>query len=209
MVIQPVTQPLAEQFKVKVHNGVLVTEVRPNTPAAKAGVKPGDIILQFAGKAVSSPRELQGLVERAKIGSTLPLAVLRDGKQMTLNVTCRELPGDLALAGNATHESGNAEPSHFDKLGIQVEDLTPRDCRAIGRQGGTRRGDHGRAARQPGRDGRPLYRHGDHRGQPPAREDGRRFPQGAGAIARWTRACCCWSAPTEGSRFVVIRVESK
>ena len=63
VVIQPVTQPLAEQFKVKVNTGVLVTEVRPDTPAAKAGLKPGDIVLQFAGKPVSSPRELQGVVE--------------------------------------------------------------------------------------------------------------------------------------------------
>ena len=51
VVIQPVTQEIAEQLKVKVHNGVLVREVRDNTPAAKAGVQPGDVILRFAGQA--------------------------------------------------------------------------------------------------------------------------------------------------------------
>ena len=69
VIIQPVTQPLAEQFKAKVHEGVLVTEVQPNTPAAKAGLQSGDIILEFAGKPVPSPRELQGMVEEVKAGS--------------------------------------------------------------------------------------------------------------------------------------------
>ncbi len=60
VIIQPVTQPLAEQFKVKVHQGVLVTEVRPDTPAAKAGLKPGDIILKFAGQAGLHPAGTPG-----------------------------------------------------------------------------------------------------------------------------------------------------
>ena len=131
VIIQPVTQALAEQFKVKVHQGVLVTEVRPDTPAAKAGLKPGDIILKFAGQAVSTPRELQGIVEQAKIGSTDPLVLLRDGKEMTLNVTCRELPSDLAMAGATSHEGGN-ESSRFDKLGLQVESLTPQIAEQLG-----------------------------------------------------------------------------
>jgi serine protease Do len=130
--IQPVTQPLAEQFKVQVHHGVLVTEVRPDSPAAKAGLKAGDIVLRFAGHAVSSPRELQGLVERSKIGGSQPLVLLRDGKEMTLSVACRELPADFSLAASTSHESGSAEPSHFDKLGIQVEDLTPKIAEQLG-----------------------------------------------------------------------------
>ena len=51
VMIQPVSQSLAEQFNVKVHEGVLVTQVQPHTPAAKAGMKAGDIILDFAGNA--------------------------------------------------------------------------------------------------------------------------------------------------------------
>ncbi len=75
-----------------------MTEVRPNTPAAKAGLKPADVILDFAGKAVSSPRQLQGLVEMSKVGSSEPLTVLRDGKRMTLNVNCAEQPADFGVA---------------------------------------------------------------------------------------------------------------
>ena len=55
VLIQPVTQEVAEQFKIKVHKGVMVREVRDNTPAAKAGVQPGDVILQFAGQAGQRP----------------------------------------------------------------------------------------------------------------------------------------------------------
>ena len=74
--IQPVTQPLAEQFKVKVHQGVLVTEVRPDTPAAKAGLKPGDIILQFAGQGGVQSAGTPGHRGVAKVGSTRAAQVL-------------------------------------------------------------------------------------------------------------------------------------
>ena len=103
----------------------MVTEVRSNTPAAKAGLKPGDMILDFAGKAVSNPRQLQGLVEMSKVGSSESLTVLRDGKQMTLNVNCASSLPTSVLPAPAPKSSGNPESSHFEKLGIQVADLTP------------------------------------------------------------------------------------
>jgi serine protease Do len=131
VVIQPVTQPLAEQFKVKVHEGVLVTEVQPNTPAAKAGLRSGDVILDFSGKAVSSPRELQGLVEMAKIGSSQPLTVLREGNRMTLQALSAEQPGDFGLVRTGGR-GGETETSRFEKLGIQVEDLTPQVAQQLG-----------------------------------------------------------------------------
>jgi serine protease Do len=132
VVIQPVTQPLADQFHVKVHQGVVVTEVRPDTPAAKAGLKPGDIVLKFAGKTVSGPRELQSLVEQAKIGNTEPLMILRDGKQMALNVTSAELPSETSIAGNPAIETKKGETTRFDKLGIQAETLTPKIAEQLG-----------------------------------------------------------------------------
>ncbi len=125
VIIQPVTHQLADQFKVKVHEGVLVTEVQPNTPAAKAGLRPGDIILQFEGKAISRPRELQWMVERTKVGSSQSLVVLRDGKRMTLNVTPAELPGNMTAARSTPRQPGKAGASWDEKLGIQAENLTP------------------------------------------------------------------------------------
>ncbi len=132
VIIQPVTQPLADQFHVKVHQGVVVTEVRSDTPAAKAGLKPGDIVLQFAGKTISEPRQLQSLVEEVKIGSTEPLLILRDGKQMTLKATTAELPSETSLAGNPALETKKGETTQFDKLGIEAETLTSKIAEQLG-----------------------------------------------------------------------------
>jgi serine protease Do len=132
VVIQPVTQPLASQFHVKVHQGVVVTEVRPDSPADKAGLKTGDIVLQFAGKSVSGPRELQSLVEQTKIGNTAPLVILRDGKQMTLNATTAELPSETNVAESPAIEGNKGETTQFDKLGIQAETLTPKIAEQLG-----------------------------------------------------------------------------
>jgi len=122
--IQPVTQEAAEEFKVKVHSGVLVREVRNNTPAAKAGVQPGDVILQFAGQPVNEPRELQNLVERSPIGSSQSMLVLRDGKELTINVVCNELPADATAASSSSGRLEGGSRSTFEQLGIETEALT-------------------------------------------------------------------------------------
>jgi serine protease Do len=132
VLIQPVTQQLADQFKVNVNTGVLIAEVRPDSPAANAGLKSGDIVLQFAGRPVSNPRQLQGYVEQSKIGSKEPLTILRDGKKMTIDVTCREMPGENTHNGVTSESAGNKELSRFDKLGIQVENLTPEIAEQLG-----------------------------------------------------------------------------
>jgi serine protease Do len=110
---------------VKVNTGVLIADVRPDSPAAKAGLKAGDVVLQFAGHPVSNPRELQGCVEQSKIGNTEPLTILREGKKMTINVTTREMPKEFGQTENYSESRGNEESSRFDQLGIQVENLTP------------------------------------------------------------------------------------
>ena len=147
VLIQPVTQEVAEQFKVKVHSGVLVREVRNDTPAAKAGVQPGDVILQFAGQPVNTPRELQNIVERSPIGSSQPMLLLRDGKQMTVNVTSNELPAEATAGTSPSSRSEGGSGSSFDQLGIQVEPLTDPLAKELGVKA-----DHGLAITevQPG-----------------------------------------------------------
>jgi serine protease Do len=137
VLIQPVTQQLADQFGVKVNQGVVVSEVLPDSPAAKAGLKSGDVILEFAGKAVSSPSQLQGYVEQSKIGGSQPVVIDRDGKRMTLEVVAREQPGKLGRASQEPSKSGSLEPSsRFDKLGVEVETLTPEVAERLDLKGG-------------------------------------------------------------------------
>jgi serine protease Do len=126
VLIQPVSQSLAEQFNVKTHEGVLVTLVKPHSPAAKAGVAVGDLILAFAGKAVSSPSQLQNMVEMCKTNSAEQVTILRDGKRLTFDVVCAERPTNLRVARSGHRAPGNAESSRFQKLGIQIEDLKPQ-----------------------------------------------------------------------------------
>lgn len=132
IVIQPVTQQLAEQFSVKVREGALVTEVPDNTPAGKAGIKAGDIIVEFAGKKVNSPQDLQAVVEESKIGSSQPLVVVRDGKRLTLSAIPDEQPADYGLARGGKGSFGGAERSRFDKLGIQAKTLTAQRAKELG-----------------------------------------------------------------------------
>jgi serine protease Do len=132
--IQPITQDLAKQLNVKLHQGVLVSDVQPNTPAAQAGLKSGDIVLQFADKNITNPRELQLLVERTPIGSKQPLVILRDGKESTVQMTLSEMPANLTASRKSLRGGATVKPqsASFDKLGIEAETLTPQVANQLG-----------------------------------------------------------------------------
>jgi serine protease Do len=187
---------------------VLVTDVQSNTPAAKAGLKPGDIILDFAGKTVSNPRQLQGLVERAKVGSSQSLAILRDGKRMTLNVVCREQPADFGMVRTGSLNPGNKESSSVEKLGIEVENLAPQVAEQLGVKV-----EHGVAITDV-RSGSPADLVGLSSGmviteanrQPVSTVDDFRK---ALASKPLDKGVLLLVRSAEGSRFVVVRVESK
>ena len=123
VMIQPLTHDLAEQFGLKAREGVLVATVTAGSPAAKVGLKAGDVIVEFAGKAVATPQELQSLVEQAQAGKEQTVIVLRDRKRTELKVSPTEMPGDKA--GARSPEKADGQNSRFEKLGMEVQDLTP------------------------------------------------------------------------------------
>jgi serine protease Do len=133
--IQPVTQKLADQFKVKPREGVVVTDVFPNTPAAKAGVQSGDVIVEFAGVTVASPQELQTLVEQAELGKPHALTVKRDGKTKDLAFTPEEQPSDYGMARRSTPAEQPSGSSQLEKLGLEIGSLDPQVAEQLGLQG--------------------------------------------------------------------------
>ncbi len=133
--IQPVDQEFAQLFGVKVHEGVGVREVFDKAPAAKAGVKPGDVILSYGGKKVSTPQQLTDLVERSPIGQKETLEIVRGGKRMELAVTADTQPANygMASAGGSRRGGGApAEGSRLEQLGIDVAPLTNDVAQQLG-----------------------------------------------------------------------------
>jgi serine protease Do len=128
--IQPITAELAEQFKVQPRQGVVVTQVRPDTPAAAAGLQSGDVIVEFAGTPITAAGQLQLVVERAEIGTRHDLVIVRDGERMTLALEPQEQPTDM-LADQSGH-SPQHERTRLDTLGVKIGELEPSVARKLG-----------------------------------------------------------------------------
>jgi serine protease Do len=132
VVIQPVSQDLAKQFGVQARQGVVVADVQPKAPAADAGMKAGDVIVQFAGKPVANPQELQQIVEQSPIDAPQAVTVVRDGKRVELKVTVREQPANYGLARGRLQAPGPGGSSRYEKLGIEVSPLTADIAEKLG-----------------------------------------------------------------------------
>ncbi len=117
VVIQDVTTPLAHTLGLQRPQGALVTQVLPTSPAARSGVKPGDVIISFDGKAVATSSALPPMVGRIKPGSAATLTIIRDGKRQQLHLTIEPLPGNP----QALLEAPAAKPQpDIKRLGLVV-----------------------------------------------------------------------------------------
>ena len=119
VIIQNVTPDLASQFDVKDNHGALVSEVEANSPAEKAGLKEGDVIVKFNGEQITDSRQLELEVADVKPGSKVPVMVIRNGDDKTVDVTIKPQPGTEQLA-----DSGSQDNSDNSTLnGVTVADL--------------------------------------------------------------------------------------
>jgi serine protease Do len=119
--IQEVTPELAAALKLDVKEGALVAQTSPGGPADKAGIKRGDVIQTFAGKAIAKPSDLSRAVAGTEVGKNVPVEVLRDGKTVTLSAKIEKLaatPEEQARGRGGEGAAGGAE-----SLGLQVADL--------------------------------------------------------------------------------------
>ncbi|MCE9606672.1 MAG: Do family serine endopeptidase [Planctomycetia bacterium] len=137
--IEQMNSELAGKFGVQRGTGVLITEVHPNTPAADAGLKEGDIILDYNGVKVHTPRELQEVVERTVLNTKQKANVLRDGKSIVVEVTARALPKDFGRTArlDPAEEPGPSknESVASKELGVEVAKMGADEAKQLGFEG--------------------------------------------------------------------------
>jgi serine protease Do len=122
--IQPVNDEIASGLGLDEARGVVVADVTDGAPADRAGIEIGDVMLEFAGEAITDQVRLPRLVADTEIGSTVPVSVWRDGKEMTLEITV----GDLSRAPGTGELARQPEPEDTDAqggLGLQLSPLEP------------------------------------------------------------------------------------
>jgi serine protease Do len=122
--IQPLTPDLAKGFQLSTTDGALVTSVIDGSPAAKAGLKSGDVIVSYDGRKVARSGDFPRVVAETPVGRSVPIEVLRDGKPTTLTVTV----GLLQEPREAKAQMGAGEPA----LGITGRTLTPAVAKQLG-----------------------------------------------------------------------------
>jgi serine protease Do len=124
--IQELNQTLAESFKLKQPAGALVSSITPGSPAAKAGLEPGDVILKYNGQPITRSGDLPALVGLGMPGDKATLEVWRAGKKLALSTTLSEAK-DVA----ATDAAGPGNQPQ-GKLGIAARTLTPDERQEAG-----------------------------------------------------------------------------
>src|SRR5262252_5612845 len=124
--IQPLTPELARSFGAKDPKGVLINEVVPDSPAAKAGLKPGDILLEFDGRPMEGPGDLQRAVGLTSPDRTAKVKVWRDQGEKTLEVKVGQAP-DERQAQQPRPGGGRAR----SMLGLEVRPVTPEIARQL------------------------------------------------------------------------------
>ncbi len=128
--IQDVTPQLAKQFKLKDRSGALVGGVPKETPAAKAGLQPGDVITEYNGRKIPDSRQLRLWVSQTPPNTKATFKVMREGKERTVNTTLGELPTEMA-GGPTSKGSSPAKPKSDALDGVEVTDLDQRTRRQM------------------------------------------------------------------------------
>src|SRR6266704_3449744 len=128
--IQGVTQELADSFGLKKAQGALVSAVEPKSPADKAGVKTGDIILAVDGRAIENSSDLRRIIGKSRPGIAVTLKVWRQGETQELRPSLGEAPAEKVARADSESKT---QPS---KLGLALRPLTEEERKQIEAEGG-------------------------------------------------------------------------
>lgn len=122
--LQPLTPELAKALQLPKEEGALVAQVLPDSPGAKAGLRAGDVIVAYEGRAIAKAGDLPRLVADTPIGQTVTVQVLRDGKPLSVTALIAQVPEPQQRAEAAT-------PAR-ERLGLAVQPLTPALAKQLG-----------------------------------------------------------------------------
>lgn len=125
VLIQPVSEDMAQALKLGSASGALVADVLPKSPAAKAGFQRGDVIVKYDGRKVEENEDLPLMVAETELGKTVDVDIIRAEKATSLKVKIEELQDEAV----ETPEVPEAEESSF---GLTVQELTPDIARSLG-----------------------------------------------------------------------------
>jgi serine protease Do len=123
---QDLTPELAEEFNVSGQSGALVGGVMADKPAEKAGIKPGDVIVEVAGKKISNANELRLFVSQIAPGTKADVKLIRSGHEQTVEVTVAELPQLVQSNDDQKISSGDSQTTADALDGVTVMDLDRR-----------------------------------------------------------------------------------
>tara|TARA_R110002110_G_scaffold406421_1_gene626344 strand:- start:156277 stop:157677 length:1401 start_codon:yes stop_codon:yes gene_type:complete len=130
--IQDVDKNLAESFGLDRPQGALVAQLADGSPAEKAGLQSGDIIVKFDGQSIETSSELPHVVGLINPGTTVPVEIVRDNKRKTIKVKVGGLDADDSYSLTA----GNAKEGYGGRLGLVVEAASPETLERWGINGG-------------------------------------------------------------------------
>jgi len=124
--IQDLTPELARSFGLKEAKGVLISEVIPDSPAEKGGLRKGDVVLKYNGQEVENTYQFRKMVGRTPVGKKVKIQVLRKGREKSLTVTIGELKEREVAAARPKPEE------EVDRWGLKVQDVTPEIADHLG-----------------------------------------------------------------------------
>ncbi|MFH0350703.1 MAG: DegQ family serine endoprotease [Chromatiales bacterium] len=137
VLIQEVTRELAESFGMARPHGALVAKVLPDSPAAEAGIQPGDVVVEFNGIEVDLSSDLPPLVGNTEVGKRVPLKLIREGDPRVVDIAVGELPQEEELK-LASSDRGTPGAIVDTRLKIAVKNLSGKQRKALEIEG-----DHG------------------------------------------------------------------
>jgi serine protease Do len=130
--VEGVSRDAVDEFGLKDRKGAVVKTVSPGGAAAKAGLEPGDVVIAYNGKPVASRDELVQMVVATKPGTSVPVRVVRDRAEKTVNVTVDELDleaeGNLASRNRERDDTGQSTSTGF---GLRLQNISPADAREL------------------------------------------------------------------------------